>query len=441
MQQSPVQQSNWAAEYDSTMTISITGLLGIPEISTGDDLALVISNLDFEFQSGDILVITSKIVSKSEGRLIAADDRKAATRNESKRILAQRGETVISETHHGFVMAAAGVDMSDVPAGFVALLPENPDESARRIKTYFQSNLGINLGVVITDTFGRAWRDGLIDLAIGVAGLPPLIDHRGRIDQAGHTLEASITALVDEIASASELVRTKLSRVPAAVIRGLSDFVSTEHGVGIKPLLRSPQTDWFRYGHRELITSRRTVRKFTNEPVPQHILSLATAAGITAPAPHSSHPYRFIHLVETRFEVLSKLREAWASDLHASGFNDEEIAKRLLRGEILFSAPEVILPFVVLDQAHQYPDHRAEYERNMFITAGGGAVQNFMLALHGEGVGSAWISSTIFSPEVIREALDLPATWEPLGAIACGYAAGSPPERKAPIIDDYLIKR
>ena len=171
MQQSPVQQSNWAAEYDSTMTISITGLLGIPEISTGDDLALVISNLDFEFQSGDILVITSKIVSKSEGRLIAADDRKAATRNESKRILAQRGETVISETHHGFVMAAAGVDMSDVPAGFVALLPENPDESARRIKNYFQSNLGINLGVVITDTFGRAWRDGLIDLAIGVAGL------------------------------------------------------------------------------------------------------------------------------------------------------------------------------------------------------------------------------------------------------------------------------
>lgn len=158
--------------------ITIRGVAGLPQINAGDDLAILIS-AHTSIVDGDIVVITSKIVSKAEDRLVPALDRVDAIAAEAQRVVAQRGRTSIVETRHGFIMAAAGVDMSDVPHGFAALLPLDPDASARKIRGDIQKALGITIGVIITDTFGRAWRDGLVDMAIGAAGIQVLNDFRG----------------------------------------------------------------------------------------------------------------------------------------------------------------------------------------------------------------------------------------------------------------------
>lgn len=420
--------------------ITIRGVAGLPQINAGDDLAILIS-AHTSIVDGDIVVITSKIVSKAEDRLVPALDRVDAIAAEAQRVVAQRGRTSIVETRHGFIMAAAGVDMSDVPHGFAALLPLDPDASARKIRGDIQKALGITIGVIITDTFGRAWRDGLVDMAIGAAGIQVLNDFRGRVDDAGNLLEATVMATVDEIASASELVRQKLTQSPVAIISGINHFVTSEDGPGVSALIRKSKDDWFRLGHREAITTRRTIREFTDEPIPLEVFEIAVGAALTAPAPHHTHPLRFIRLNAQREEVLDHMSAAWRSDLEKSGADTESIEKRLRRGRILYDAPEVILAFVSLDGAHTYGDQRDGSERDMFMIAGGAGVANFLLALHGEGVGSAWISSTIFCSQIVRETLGLKDEWQPLGAIAVGYSAHSPHPRSALSLEDYFSTR
>ena len=420
--------------------ITIRGVAGLPQINAGDDLATLVA-AHTSIVDGDIVVITSKIVSKAEDRLVPALDRVDAIAAEAQRVVAQRGRTSIVETRHGFIMAAAGVDMSDVPHGFAALLPLDPDASARKIRGDIQKALGITIGVIITDTFGRAWRDGLVDMAIGAAGIQVLNDFRGRVDGAGNLLEATVMATVDEIASASELVRQKLTQSPVAIISGINHFVTSEDGPGVSALIRKSKDDWFRLGHREAITTRRTIREFTDEPIPLEVFEIAVGAALTAPAPHHTHPLRFIRLNAQRVEVLDHMTAAWRSDLEKSGADAESIEKRLLRGRILYDAPEVILAFVSLDGAHTYGDQRDDSERDMFMIAGGAGVANFLLALHGEGVGSAWISSTIFCSQIVRETLGLKEEWQPLGAIAVGYSAHSPHPRSALSLEDYFSTR
>jgi len=163
--------------------ITIRGVEGLPQITADDDLASLITQA-CTLADGDVLVITSKIVSKAEDRLLPALDRTDAIANEAQRLVARRGRTSIVETRHGFIMAAAGVDMSDVPFGYAALLPIDPDASARGIRSKIMKALGITIGVIITDTFGRAWRDGLVDMAIGAAGIKVVNDFRGQVDLA-----------------------------------------------------------------------------------------------------------------------------------------------------------------------------------------------------------------------------------------------------------------
>ena len=420
--------------------ITIRGIAGLPQINAGDDLATLVA-AHTSIVDGDVVVITSKIVSKAEDRLVPALDRVDAIAAEAQRVVAQRGRTSIVETRHGFIMAAAGVDMSDVPHGFAALLPLDPDASARKIRGDIQKALGITIGVIITDTFGRAWRDGLVDMAIGAAGIQVLNDFRGRVDGAGNLLEATVMATVDEIASASELVRQKLTQSPVAIISGINHFVTSEDGPGVSALIRKSKDDWFRLGHREAITTRRTIREFTDEPIPLEVFEIAVGAALTAPAPHHTHPLRFIRLKAQRVEVLDHMTAAWRNDLEKSGTDAESIEKRLHRGRILYDAPEVILAFVSLDGAHTYGDQRDDSERDMFMIAGGAGVANFLLALHGEGVGSAWISSTIFCSQIVRETLGLKEEWQPLGAIAVGYSAHSPHPRSALSLEDYFSTR
>jgi coenzyme F420-0:L-glutamate ligase/coenzyme F420-1:gamma-L-glutamate ligase len=209
------------------MRLEIIPVLGMPEVRPGDDLAQLLmaavrsSGIDLE--DHDVMLVTQKVVSKAEGRMVPVGEggKSAWVDRETVRVVARRGELLIAETRHGFVCANAGVDASNVPDGFVTLLPEDPDGSARRLKAAMEAAAGRELAVIVTDTFGRPWRHGLVNVAIGCAGLPALIDLRGTEDAGGRPLEVSVVALADEIAAASGPVMGKAEGVPAAVVRGL----------------------------------------------------------------------------------------------------------------------------------------------------------------------------------------------------------------------------
>ncbi|GAA5000401.1 hypothetical protein GCM10025734_35370 [Kitasatospora paranensis] len=213
------------------MSLEIIPVTGMPEVEPGTDLGELIAKHG-EFQDGDILLVTSKIVSKAEGRLLHAADREAAIDAETVRVVARRGPARIVENRNGLVMAAAGVDASNTAPGTVLLLPEDPDASARAIRARLTELTGHRLAVVLTDTFGRPWRTGLTDVAIGAAGLPVLDDHRGRTDAHGNELRLTVTATADELAAAADLVKGKASGTPVAVVRGLPHLVTAEDGEG-----------------------------------------------------------------------------------------------------------------------------------------------------------------------------------------------------------------
>jgi coenzyme F420-0:L-glutamate ligase/coenzyme F420-1:gamma-L-glutamate ligase len=224
--------------------IHIIPLEGVPEVAPGNDLGkLLFDALPERLQNRDVIVVTQKVVSKAEGRLITDNDRGHAAENESARVLRRVGQMLISETRHGFVCANAGVDASNVPEGTVALLPLDPDLSARRLRAQLLQRSGVEVGVIVSDTFGRAWRRGQTDVAIGVAGIEPFLDYRGTIDTFGRELSATQIAIADELAGAAELVMGKTERVCAAIVRGALVKIGTGSGVD---LVRPHSEDLFR---------------------------------------------------------------------------------------------------------------------------------------------------------------------------------------------------
>ncbi|NLU75896.1 coenzyme F420-0:L-glutamate ligase [Streptomyces sp. HNM0575] len=480
----------------------VWALPGIPEVRPGDDLVKLIVDAVTNgpagdvtgagatpagLADGDVLIVTSKIVSKAEGRIVRADDREAAIDAETVRVVARRGPARIVESRHGFVMAAAGVDASNTPKGTVLLLPEDPDASAARIREGVRDALGADVGVVVTDTFGRPWREGQTDVAIGASGVRVLEDLRGGLDTFGNPLGVTVTAVGDELAAAGELVKGKADGFPVAVVRGLPQHVpgaatgprapgaepeaapeaqpageAQDSGTALaggaaepepvadtaRALVRDAAHDMFRLGTseavREALALRRTVREFTSEPVDGGAVRRAVDAAVTAPAPHHTTPWRFVLLEspEARLELLDAMREKWTADLRADGKSEQSIAKRVRRGDVLRDAPYLVVPCLVADGSHDYPDERrSAAEREMFVVACGAGIQNFLVALAGEQLGSAWVSSTMFCRDVVREVLRLPGDWDPMGAVAVGHAAAPPRQRPPRRGDDFTEVR
>ena len=230
-----------------TGRIEVLAVAGLPEVRPGDDLAELIAGA-VDLVDGDVVVVTQKVVSKAEDRLVDIDPEvghRPLVERESVRILRRRGDLVIAETEHGFVCANAGVDLSNVEVGQAALLPVDSDRSARRIRDALRHRFSVDVAVVVSDTFGRPWRRGVTDVAIGCAGLRPVVDLRGTTDALGRELQVTEVAVVDEIAAAAELVMGKAAGVPVAVVRGI-DPAWFGDGSVVDDVVRSPDEDLFR---------------------------------------------------------------------------------------------------------------------------------------------------------------------------------------------------
>jgi coenzyme F420-0:L-glutamate ligase/coenzyme F420-1:gamma-L-glutamate ligase len=235
--------------------LEVFPIMGVPEVRPGDDLAGQIVDAaaagdGTALADGDVVVVTQKVVSKAEGKLVAVDPddplgHKAVVEAESVRIVRRRDALIISETKHGFVCANAGVDLSNVEEGWAALLPDDPDRSARRLRDGIRARAGVDVGVIVSDTFGRVWRQGLTDVAIGCAGIAAVVDLRGTFDSQGRELQVTQVCVVDELAGAADLVMGKATGAAAAVIRGVDPTWFRRSDVRSE-VVRRPEDDLFR---------------------------------------------------------------------------------------------------------------------------------------------------------------------------------------------------
>ena len=442
-------------DHGTSARLEVLPVPGLPEFRPGDDLGAAIADAAPWLRDDDVVVVTSKVLSKCEGRMVDAPAdpelrdtlRRKLIDGEAVRVLARKGRTLITENALGLVQAAAGVDGSNVDSHELALLPVDPDGSAAALRAAVHERLGVRVGVVVTDTMGRAWRTGQTDVAIGAAGLEVLHGYAGEHDQHGNELIVTEIAVADEIAAAADLVKGKLTAVPVAVVRGLT---VRDDGSNARNLVRAGEEDLFWLGTEEAIALgrtqaqllRRSVRSFSAEPVPPELIEAAVGEALTAPAPHHTRPVRFVWVRDTavRTRLLDAMKDAWRADLLGDGRDPEAVERRVARGQILYDAPELVIPFMVPDGAHSYPDeHRTAAEHTMFTVAVGAAVQGLLVGLAVRGVGSCWIGSTIFAADLVRAELDLPGDWEPLGAVAIGYAADGPAQPRPPVPTDGLL--
>jgi len=445
--------------------VSIHPLRCTQRFSPGDDLVgpllRAVADAGLALEDGDVVCVASKVVALAEGALIAppegtadaASDQRATVRDLARaraaEIVAEAPWVTVTRTHHGFVAANGGIDRSNVPGDGWLDLPADPDASAAALRAGLAT--AADVAVVVTDTFGRPWRLGQTDVALGAAGLSVLRDERGEHDLDGRTLGVTVAAVGDAIAGAADLVRSKASATPFVLIRGLRALTAAGGAkpVSARELVRPLGEDLFRRGAAESaiegIVARRTVRAFDPErSVPSHLVEEAVAVATTAPAPHHTRPLRVVRLrAATRSRMLDAMAQAWRADLAADGLAEERIAARVAHSDALHrTAPELLAIFVDLEAAHPYADERrSRAERDLFVLAGGAAIEALLVTLASRGLGAAWTSSTVFCSETVRETLSTPNTWEPLGTVAIGWPASPVPPRPAPDTAGVLDER
>lgn len=441
------------ADHRAAGGLTILPVTGLGEFGPDSDLAAEILAAAPWLADDDVLVVTSKVVSKLEGRTVTAPAdpeardalRRSLIDDEAVRVVARRGELTITANRNGLVQAAAGIDGSNVAADQLALLPVDPDASAARLRAAL-ADRGVRVAVLVTDTMGRAWRAGQTDVAIGAAGIAVRHGYEGAVDDHGNPLRVTDIAVADELAAAADLVKGKLAGVPVAVVRGLTPH---DDGSGARDLVRDPDDDLFRLGtddalaqgRREALLTRRSVRRFAPGPVDPQEMHAAFAEALTAPAPHHTHPVRFLWLRDRRRRetLLEAMAADWRADLAADGKSAESIGKRVARGQILYDAPELVIPVLTGEGMHHYPDERRRAcEETMFTVAAGAAVGGLLVALSVRGIGSCWVGSTIFAAPTVRRVLELPADWAPLGAVAIGHPA-APAGLRGPAATEGLV--
>jgi coenzyme F420-0:L-glutamate ligase/coenzyme F420-1:gamma-L-glutamate ligase len=374
------------------MTIGLIPLEGLPEVEPGDDLASLLepSLRRHGASEGDVVAITQKVVSKAEGRIVPGDDRASWVARESVAVVARRGDLLITRTRHGLVCANAGVDASNVAPGFLTLLPEDPDASAERLQKELVARLGLaRLGVVVTDTFGRAWRDGVVDVAIGCAGMPAVLDLRGTVDDNGMVLQTTVVALADAVAAASGLVMTKTARVPAALVRGLDRAIGEAPPGAARDLVRAPADDLFRESVAVALASAGPNSAFGSGDVPRALLEDAMAVGSE---PHGAAACSFVAVDSTaaRRRLLAVVEDP---------------------DDALRTAPVLIVPCVgaalgTLGQA-------------TLLTAGA-AIRSLLVALHAQGLAWSWDPRLVLDQNRARAALTLDPDRCPIGVVAVG---------------------
>jgi coenzyme F420-0:L-glutamate ligase/coenzyme F420-1:gamma-L-glutamate ligase len=434
------------------VSLEVLPVEGLPEVRPGDDLpAMLVEPLrGLGIRDGDVVAITQKIVSKAEGRLVPGRDRAEWVERETRRVVARRGDLVIAETAHGFICANAGVDASNVEPGMLALLPEDPDASADRIRTALCERLSITqLGVVITDTFGRPWRQGLVNVGIGCAGMPALVDLRGEVDHTGRELEATIVALADEVAASGGLVMGKADRIPAALVRGVE--LNAAPPGRAADLVRSPEEDLFRASPLQSISSMRSARSFRPGDVPRETIEEAVRAACTAPrpldAPGGALPWRFtvLETPASRHALLVAVAEAEAS---RGRVNDEtgHAGERADQSDRpLDEAATLVVPWVSFSgMARRGDPARTHAEQELVLLSTGAAIQTLLLAIHAQGFASCWSTTAMFHQEETRAALEMDAGWFALGIVGVGrITEGGADERPRPPIelDDVLGRR
>jgi coenzyme F420-0:L-glutamate ligase/coenzyme F420-1:gamma-L-glutamate ligase len=380
------------------MTLEIIPIEGLPEIEPGDDLAALLepSLASDRASDGDVVAVTQKIVSKAEGRIVPGQERATWIERESVGVVARRGDLVITRTRHGFVCANAGVDASNVREGFLTLLPEDPDASAERLQKELSARLGLTrLGVVITDTFGRPWREGVVDVAIGCAGLAPLIDLRGMVDDRGTMLETTVVALADAVAAASGLVMTKTARIPAALVRGLDAAIGDSPPGPARTLVRARADDLFWESALIAVSAANVDPAFGPGDVPPDLVEEAVRAASGVPSAGAS-TFVVLTSAAARRRLLSVVGEPTDGALR--------------------SAPMLIVPCVEESRGRT----SAPRTEAAILLAAGAAIRTLAVALHAQGLGSWWDPDLRLDADGARAALALDPDRRPLGIVAVG---------------------
>lgn len=464
------------------VTARFTALADVPLVEVGDDLAAIVlaalEASDEELRDGDILVIAQKIVSKVEGRLVRlasvhpSPEAQTLAREvnkdprlvelilrESTEVVRHRRDVLVVAHRLGFIMANAGIDFSNVEQGAgddtALLLPADPDASCAQLRAVLREKTGADIGVIINDSHGRAFRNGTVGVAIGVSGLAALADLRGRPDLFCRWLQSTEVGIADEISAAASLLMGQANEGrPIVLARGLS--VPRREGTAIE-LVRAKELDLFRAQAagvkalspleattNALFRARRSIRRYEARPVPDAVLEQVLFAATCAPSAHNRQPWRFALLkdAETKQRLAHAMGERLSADRTRDGDPPAAIAEDVKRSTArITGAPLGIVVCLTMEDMDVYPDkRRMAAEHQMAVQSTAMAMQNMLLAAHVAGVGASVMCAPLFCPDMVRVALDLPSQWEPQGLVTLGYpAAEGKPFRRRLLADVVCI--